>query len=51
MSLENARNHLKKYGKDGDIILFDESSATVKEAAADLHYIPVLRSERRPFRL
>lgn len=37
MSLENARNHLKKYGKDGDIILFDESSATVKEAAADLH--------------
>ena len=37
MSLENARNHLKKYGKDVDIILFDESSATVKEAAADLH--------------
>ena len=35
MSIENARNHLKKYGKDGDIIEFSSSSATVKEAAAD----------------
>ena len=37
MSIENARNHLKKYGKDGDIIEFSSSSATVKEAAADLN--------------
>ncbi len=36
MSLENVREYLKKYGKDQDIILFDQSSATVKEAAADL---------------
>ena len=31
------REYLKKYGKDQDIILFDQSSATVKEAAADLN--------------
>ncbi len=37
MSLENVREYLKKYGKDQDIILFDQSSATVKEAAADLN--------------
>ena len=36
MSLENVRKYLKKYGKDQDIILFDQSSATVKESAADL---------------
>lgn len=36
MSLEKAREHLAKYGKEKDIILFDQSSATVKEAAADL---------------
>ena len=36
MSLENVREYLGKYGKDKDIILFDQSSATVKEAAADL---------------
>ena len=36
MSLENVREHLRKYGKDQDIILFDKSSATVKEAAEDL---------------
>lgn len=37
MSLENVREYLKKYGKDQDIILFDQSSATVKEAATDLN--------------
>ena len=37
MSIENARNHLRKYGMDGDIIEFSSSSATVKEAAEDLH--------------
>ncbi len=36
MSIENVREYLRKYGKDGDIIEFSESSATVKEAAADL---------------
>ena len=37
MSIENARAHLAKYGKDKDIIEFSTSSATVKEAAADLN--------------
>ena len=37
MSLERVREYLKKYGKDESIILFDQSSATVKEAAADLN--------------
>ncbi len=36
MSLEKVREHLGKYGKAEDVILFDQSSATVKEAAADL---------------
>ena len=36
MSIENVREYLRKYGKDGDIIEFTVSSATVKEAAADL---------------
>ena len=37
MSIKNARAHLAKYGKDKDIIEFSTSSATVKEAAADLN--------------
>lgn len=36
MSIENVREYLRKYGKDQDIMEFQESSATVKEAAADL---------------
>lgn len=36
MSLEKVREYLSKYGKEEEIILFDQSSATVKEAAADL---------------
>ena len=33
MSLIKVREYLKKYGKDGKIVEFDESSATVAEAA------------------
>lgn len=33
MSVEVAREHLKKFGKDGDILEFEESSATVELAA------------------
>ena len=33
MSLERAKEYLKKYKLDGQIMLFDVSSATVKEAA------------------
>ena len=36
MSLERVKQHLKKYGLDGKIILCDESSATVALAAAAL---------------
>lgn len=36
MSLEKVKDYLKKYGKDDDIIIFEQSSATVKEAARDL---------------
>ena len=37
MSLENAKEHLKKYGLDNKIKEFDVSSATVKEAALALN--------------
>lgn len=33
MSLIKVREYFKKYGKDGEIVEFDESSATVAEAA------------------
>lgn len=33
MPLIKVREYLKKYGKDGEIVEFDESSATVAEAA------------------
>jgi prolyl-tRNA editing enzyme YbaK/EbsC (Cys-tRNA(Pro) deacylase) len=36
MSLETARRHLKHYNRDGDIITFDVSSATVELAARAL---------------
>ena len=36
MSLERARNYLKKYDLDNEIMEFDVSSATVKEAAKAL---------------
>lgn len=37
MSLEKARNYLKKYDKDKDIIIFNESTATVEEASRALN--------------
>lgn len=42
MSLLKAKEYLKKYGKDKDIIEFNESSATVKEAA---HAIGCMESD------
>ena len=36
MSIEKVREYLRQYGKDGGVIEFDQSSATVREAAADL---------------
>ncbi len=37
MSLTNAREHLKKYGLENNIMEFESSSATVKEAAQTIH--------------
>ena len=37
MSLETAKEHLKKYKMDNRIMIFDSSSATVKEAAEAIH--------------
>ena len=36
MSIQNAQEYLKKFGKDKDIIIFDNSSATVELAAIAL---------------
>ncbi len=40
MSLEKAKNHLKKFGAEGRILEFDVSSATVELAAEALHCEP-----------
>lgn len=40
MSLERAKEHLKKYGLEGKIMEFDVSSATVEEAAKALGCSP-----------
>ncbi len=40
MSMELARQHLAKFGRDGDIIVPEASTATVEEAAAALGVIP-----------
>jgi len=37
MSLETAKKHLKKYNMEDRIMIFDTSSATVKEAAEAIH--------------
>jgi len=37
MSLETTKNHLKKYHMEDRIMIFDTSSATVKEAAEAIH--------------
>ena len=40
MSIEQARNYLKQFGRDKDIIEMDTSTATVSTAAASLGVIP-----------
>ena len=40
MSLERAKEHLKKYGLEGKIMEFDTSSATVEDAAKVLGCSP-----------
>ena len=37
MSLPKVKEYLKKYNMENDILLFDGSSATVKEAAHELN--------------
>jgi prolyl-tRNA editing enzyme YbaK/EbsC (Cys-tRNA(Pro) deacylase) len=40
MSLENVKKYLKQWDKDKDIIIVDDSSASVLEAANSLNVIP-----------
>ena len=40
MSITSVKNHLSKYNKDKDIIILNESSATVLEAAHALNTLP-----------
>lgn len=40
MSIESARAHLAQFGKENDILFFQESSATVELAAHALHTQP-----------
>ena len=40
MSIENARKHLAKFGRDKDILEFNVSSATVSLAAEALNVVP-----------
>lgn len=40
MSLQSVIEHFKQYGKEQDILQYDESSATVEEAAKVLNVIP-----------
>jgi prolyl-tRNA editing enzyme YbaK/EbsC (Cys-tRNA(Pro) deacylase) len=40
MSIEQVRTYLRRWGRDGDIIEMDVSTATVAEAAAALGVIP-----------
>jgi len=40
VSIESVRSHLAEFGRDGDILEFDTSSATVDEAAAAIGVPP-----------
>lgn len=49
MGIEQAREHLKRYGREADIIEFDVSSATVELAAAALGCEPKLIAKSLSF--
>ena len=51
MALERAKEHLKKYGKENDIQLFDVSSATVELAAIALDCEPARIAKTLSFKL
>lgn len=51
MSLEKAKTHLAKYGKEKDIQLFDVSSATVELAALALNCKPERIAKTLSFKL
>ena len=51
MALERAKEHLKKYGKENDIQLFDVSSATVELAAIALNCEPARIAKTLSFKL
>lgn len=49
MSLERAQDYLKQFGRDGDILQFDVSSATVELAAKALNCGPELIAKTLSF--
>ncbi|MCI8341624.1 MAG: YbaK/EbsC family protein [Firmicutes bacterium] len=51
MSLENAKKHLSKFGRDKDIIEFPESSATVELAAKAANVIPARITKTLSFKV
>ena len=51
MSLERAKEHLKKFNKENDIKLFDVSSATVELAAKALGCRPEFIAKTLSFKL
>lgn len=51
MSLDKARKHLEKFGKENDIQLFDVSSATVELAAKALNCKPERIAKTLSFKL
>lgn len=40
MSLQSVKEHLKKFNRDQDILEYEQSSATVEQAAIALNVIP-----------
>lgn len=50
MSLESVKEHLKKWDRDKDIMVFEKSSATVEEAAATIGVEPERIAKTLSFR-
>ena len=50
MSLESVKQHLKKWNRDNDIMVFDSSSATVQEAADTIGVKPAQIAKTLSFR-
>lgn len=51
MSLESVKNYFKEFGKENEIIVFDDSSATVKEASERLNCDEALIAKTLSFKV